>query len=90
MIVDINKLPKKSQHKKRDIEKVIVNSKDKLYEIIKIEYPSGLIRFEHLMICGLFINYYTTSGTITIEFRKVNCINRQYHSRKLNFKSIND
>ena len=88
MIVDVYKLPKKALRKIHFIEKILLNSEDRLYGIIKIDYRQGLIRFESLYFDNLFINLYTTSFTMTLEIREKNDRNRQYVHRFLSFNDV--
>jgi hypothetical protein len=90
MIVKIDKLPKKAQHKRRQIESVLKCCEDHIYSIVKIDYNSGLIRFENLSINTLFLNFYSTSFTITVEHRAEGQTNKQIHFKKINHKLIKE
>lgn len=89
MEVNLNALPKKAQGKLQEIEEMLSTAEDRLYSIVKIDYNSGLIRFENLHFDNLFINLYSTSLTVTIEHRAEGERNNQYHYRRINHEKVN-
>lgn len=90
MEVIFQKLPRKAQsnNKKKTLRTILNNAEDKLYLIIKIDYSSGLIRFESLQHDNLFINLYVTSYTVTIENREEGEKNNQFHFRNHGYQRI--
>ncbi len=79
-MIDFLKLPRKTNL--GSIKTILENADDRLYTVIKVDYNCGLIRFESLLIDGLFINIYSSKLTLTIETKVDGYVKRQYHFKK--------
>lgn len=90
MNIDFEKLPLKAKKKLGNLLKVLKNAEDKLYCVIQIDYNTGMIRFESLCLDNLFINLYTTTFTLTVEFRNPGERNNQFHWKNINHKIIKE
>lgn len=88
MDLDFYRLPVKAHNKKLFIKNILSNADDKFFMISKIDYNTGMIRFEHLLLKNVFINFYTTSFTLTIECKGLG-LNKQTHRKNQTVKQIN-
>lgn len=78
--VDLNALPRKAI-RNRNLTALVLNNAEALgYDLIKIDYNTGLLRFEKE---GVNINYYTTSKTVTTELNHPKKGKTQLHRKHL-------
>lgn len=87
--IDLSKLPRRSQHRIDGIKQLLDIAKSMEYELLKVDYHSGMIKLEWGAVA---LNWYTTTFTITVETppkRDERCA-RQQHYKNLRFEQAKE
>lgn len=87
MDIEMELLPLKSQRRKRDIELIVLESEKLGYELIKVDYSTGMIRF-YQRVNLVAVNIYTTTLTVTTEIFHPKKGKSQLHRKRLSVSDI--
>lgn len=83
--INIEQLPKRAHRKKSELRLILDYAKLIFWNIVKVDYHTGLIRFEN---GGVNINLYTTTFTVSTELYHPKRGKSQLHRKGLTAAEI--